>query len=110
MDEKLIKRLMTNIKCSVCGQHYDRENVRILGRYTDLWFVSVHCPSCQNQGLVAAVLKEGETIELVTDLTEDEYMKFGNTATVDADDVLEVHDFLKYFDGDFARVFMEGAG
>jgi transcription elongation factor Elf1 len=110
MDDKLIKRLMTNIKCSVCGEHYDGENVRILGRYTDLWFVSVHCPNCQNQGLVAAVLKEGESIELVTDLTEDEYMKFGNTATVDADDVLEVHDFLKDFDGDFARVFMEGAG
>jgi hypothetical protein len=110
MDDKLIKRLMTNVKCSVCGEHFGGENVRILGRYTDLWFVSVYCPSCHNQGLVAAVLKEGEPIEVVTDLTEDEYMKFGNTALVDADDVLGVHDFLKDFDGDFTRVFMEGAG
>lgn len=110
MDERLIKRLITNIKCSVCGGRYDEENVRVLGRYTDLWFLSVYCPTCKTQGLVAAVLNEEETPELVTDLTEGEYEKFREMAAVGVDDVLELHNFLKGFDGDFSRLFSEQAG
>jgi len=105
MDERLIKRLITNIKCSVCGERYDGENVRFLGRYTDLWFLSVYCPTCQTQGLVAAVLNEEETPELVTDLNEGEYEKFSEMAAVVADDVLDLHNFLKEFNGDFSRLF-----
>ena len=105
MDERLIKRLITNIKCSVCGGRYDEENVRVLGRYTDLWFLSVYCPTCKTQGLVAAVLNEEETPEQVTDLTEGEYEKFREMAAVGADDVLDLHNFLKGFDGDFSRLF-----
>ncbi|MCK4963534.1 MAG: hypothetical protein KAS54_00515 [Dehalococcoidia bacterium] len=110
MDERLIKRLMTIISCSVCGERYEGENVRVLGRYTDLWFLSVYCTNCHSQSLVAAVLKDGKHPELVTDLTEEEYTKFREMAVVGADDVLDLHDFLKDFDGDFSRVFSEEAG
>ena len=109
MDERLIKRLITNIKCSVCGERYDGEYVRVLGRYTDLWFLSVYCPTCKTQGLVAAVLNEEETPELVNDLTEGEYDKFSEMAAVEADDVLDLHNFLKWFNGDFSRLFLEEA-
>ena len=105
MDERLIKRLITSIKCSVCGGQYDEEDVRVLGRYTDLWFLSVCCPTCKTQGLVAAVLNEEETPEQVTDLTEGEYEKFREMAAVGADDVLDLRNFLKGFDGDFSRLF-----
>ena len=83
---------------------------RILGRYTDLWFLSVFCVGCQSQGLVAAVLKEGNIPEVVTDFTEEEYNKFCEMAIVGADDVLDLHNYLKDFDGDFSRVFSEETG
>ncbi len=105
MDERLIKRLMMAVRCGVCGERYEGENVRILGRYSDLWFLSVYCPGCHSQGLVAAVLKEGKLPELVTDLAEEEYAKFREIAVVDADDMLDLHNFLKEFDGDFSRIF-----
>ncbi|MFQ5925237.1 MAG: hypothetical protein ACE5IE_04505 [Dehalococcoidia bacterium] len=107
MDEQFIKRLITTIKCGVCGHHYEGSNVRILGHHDDLWFLSVFCPACRSQGLMAAVLKEGRLPELVTDLTEEEYARFCSLVAVGADDVLDVHNFLRDFDGDFSRLFSE---
>lgn len=110
MDERLIKRLMTIITCSVCGKRYEGENVRILGRYTDLWFLSVYCTNCHSQSLVAAVLRDGKYPELVTDLTEEEYTKYREMAVVDADDVLDLHNFLREFNGDFSHLFLKEKG
>jgi len=105
MEEKLIKRFMTSIKCTVCGQHYRVDNVSVLGHQEDLWFMSVFCPDCQTRCLVAAVVKEGEKPEVITDLTGAELDKFREMDRLTADEVLDMHRFLKDFDGDFARLF-----
>ncbi len=107
MDEGLIKRLIANIKCGICGQLYEGGNVRILGHRDDLWFLSVFCSACRSQGLVAAVIKEGQLPQLITDLTEAEQAKFRELEPVDADDLLDLHKFLREFDGDFAHLFTE---
>ncbi len=107
MDEGLIKRLIATIKCGICGQPYKGKNVRILGHRDDLWFLSVFCPACGSQGLVAAVIKEGQLPHLITDLTEAEQAKFRELEPVDADDLLDIHNFLRSFEGDFARLFSE---
>ena len=108
MDEGLIKRLITTIKCGICGRLYEGGNVRILGHRDDLWFLSVFCPACRSQGLVAAVIKEGQLPQLITDLTEADQAKFRELGSVDADDLLDIHTFLREFDGDFAQLFSEG--
>jgi hypothetical protein len=107
MDEGLIKRLIATIKCGICGQHYEGGNVRILGHRDDLWFLSVFCSACRSQGLVAAVIKEGQLPQLITDLTETEQAKFRELEPVDADDLLDIHWFLRDFDGDFDHLFSQ---
>ena len=107
MEEKLIKRFMTSIKCSVCGQHYEVDNVRVLGHQEDLWFLSVCCSACQTQSLVAAVIKEGKAPKVTTDLTEAELDKFKEMEKLTADEALDIHSFLKDFDGDFSRLFSQ---
>jgi len=107
MEEKLIKRFMTSIKCSVCGQRYDVDNVNVLGHQEDLWFLSVFCPACQTQCLVAAVIKEGKAPKVATDLTEAELDKFKKIDKLTADEALDMHSFLKDFDGDFSRLFCQ---
>ncbi|GAI74803.1 unnamed protein product [marine sediment metagenome] len=42
--------------------------------------------------------------EAVTDLTEAELDKFGDNV-IEADDVLNMYDFLNDFDGDFSQLF-----
>ncbi|MDI6815218.1 MAG: hypothetical protein QMC90_03980 [Dehalococcoidales bacterium] len=98
---------MASIKCGVCGQRYEVDNIDVLGHHEDLWFLRVFCSTCRAQCLVAAVIKEGRVPEVITDLTEAELDKFKNVAKVSADEVLEMHDFLKDFDGDFSRLFSQ---
>ena len=105
MKERLIKRLMTSIKCDSCGQYYEMSNIDVLGNNSDLWFLKALCSSCHRQCLVAAVIRESRTPEVITDLTGTEPDRFLNVGVVDVDDVLNMHKFLKDFDGDFSCLF-----
>jgi len=105
MEERLLKRLMTSIKCSFCGQQYEAANIEVLEHSEELWFLRVLCSVCHTQCLVAAVIREDKMPEVVTDLTEAEQDKFAAVDVVRADDLLNIHNFLKDFDGDFSRLF-----
>ncbi len=105
MEENLIKRFMTSIKCSACGLRYEVDNVKVLGHQGDLWFLSVSYSACQTQCLVAAVIKESKRPEIITDLAEAEWDKFKKIDKLTADEVLDMHSFLKGFDGDFSQLF-----
>ncbi len=107
VEENLIKRLMTSIKCGVCGQRYDVDNIDVLGHREDLWFLRVVCLSCHTQALVAAVVKEDRLPEVITDLNEAELNSFRDAGVLTADDVLDMHNFLKDFDGGFFRLFSQ---
>jgi len=107
VDKSLIKRLMASIRCGVCGQCYEVVNIDVLGHHQDLWFLRVFCSACRAQCLVAAVIKEDRMPEVITDLTEAELDKFRNAGVLSADDVLEMHDFLKDFDGDFSQLLSQ---
>ena len=105
MEEGLIKRLMASIKCGVCGQHYKEDDVDVLGHQEDLWFLTANCSGCHTRCLVAAVIKEDRVPEVITDLTAAELETFKKVDVLTADDVLNMHNFLKGFDGDFSRLF-----
>lgn len=104
MEESIIKRLIASIKCSACDRHYGTDNINILGHQGELWFLGVSCSACHSQYLVAAIIKE-EVARLVTDLTEAELDKFRDTGVPTADEMLDMHNFLKDFNGDFSRLF-----
>ena len=103
MEERLIKRLMASMKCESCGQHYEVYNIDVLGHREDLWFLRVHCSACHTQCLVAAIVKEIRMSEVVTDLSEFELYEFKDNV-IEIDDVLNMHNFLKDFDGNFSRL------
>jgi len=103
MEERLIKRLMASMKCESCGQHYEVYNIDVLGHREDLWFLRVHCSACHTQCLVAAIVKESRMSEVVTDLSEFELDEFKDNV-IEMDDVLNMHNFLKDFDGNFSRL------
>jgi len=105
VNESIIKRLMSSVKCAVCEQRYEEDGIRIIGHQEDLWFLSVFCPACHSRLLVAAVVKEDMAPEIITDLTKTEQEKFRNMDRLIANDVLDMHNFLKDFDGDFSRLF-----
>jgi len=107
VEEGFVKRLMASIKCTVCGRCYETDNISVLGHQEDLWFLRVLCSACHTRCLVAAIIKKDEAPEVITDLTQTELDKFRHMDAVTTDEVLEMHNFLKDFDGDFSRLFSQ---
>ncbi len=105
VNESIIKKLMSSIKCVVCGQRYKEDGIKILGHQEDLWFLGASCSACHTRCLVAAVIKGNMAPEVITDLTEAEQEKFRNMDRLTADEVLDMHNLLKDFDGDIPRLF-----
>ena len=104
MEERVIKRLMTTVKCSSCGHNYFARNVQIMGHHHGMWFISAYCPSCQTHYLLAAIVNK-ENTNISSDLKESEFARFKKSHAPTADDVLDMHCFLKTFQGDFAQLF-----
>jgi hypothetical protein len=107
-------------RCIVCRRPYGRKGVRILGRRDEAWLVAVTCDYCQAQGLMVATLdSEEETINLTRrtdtrpkvmyDVSYEEWLAFQEMPPISEDDVLDMHLFLKDFDGDFKKLFGKDA-
>ncbi|MBM3157020.1 MAG: hypothetical protein FJ004_07010 [Chloroflexi bacterium] len=107
MREAFLKRLFTMIKCESCGHTYRVSDIEILGHEEYIWLFNVSCGHCRTQGLVAIVVREANIEKWITDLTEAEYGSFAQAATVEINDVLDMHNFLKEFDGNFASILSD---
>ena len=105
VEENLLRKLITTIKCSLCGRHYNRGDIKVMSHKEDLWFFSAYCSTCKTRALVAIIVKNGKPPELVTELTEKELSKFVNREAVTADEVMDMHNFLKHYSGDFKELF-----
>lgn len=106
-EHDFVRQLIANIRCVVCSQKYGESDVFVMGRQDDVWMLMVSCPHCQTQGIILAMVKEDEQIEVITDLTPEELRRMEQMPAIDVDDVLDVHRFLRDFDGDFRELFKE---
>lgn len=124
--ERLIKRLFMEQTCQHCGSAFQAEDVHVLARRRELWLVMVTCQHCQqksnyvvrspyqargtrytagyriSQPLPESSLPAAE--EMAARLADEPPV---SSLPVSADDVLEMHLFLKDFDGDFRRLFKD---
>ena len=70
MEESLVKRMISSIRCGSCGKNYDDGHIEIIEHRDELWFLRVICPACHVRCLVAAIIRDDSRAEVVTDLTE----------------------------------------
>jgi hypothetical protein len=105
VDEQVVRRLMTSLKCRQCGGQYGSGNIQVLGHRKELWFLSVYCPHCQNEGLLALSVRQNRSPQPVTDLTPQEINRYAQLPPISADEVLDMYLFLRDFDGDFLTAF-----
>jgi hypothetical protein len=95
------------IKCESCGHTYQVTDIEVIGHEDSIWLFNVSCSHCETQGLVAIVVREANIEKIATDLTEAEYDRFAHAALVEINDVLDMHNYLKEFSGDFAGLLSE---
>lgn len=76
-----------------------------MARYEKLWVVSAHCSSCEKVQVFWVSLQRG--IELAPqEMSEGERERLQAMPAIIPDDVLEMHEFLSGFDGDFQGLFV----
>jgi hypothetical protein len=117
--EKQIKRIVLDRmeRCSVCHRGFEPDDVHVLSRKSDMWMLMVSCSECHARNFVAAVIGDGdaeeaqlalrrlgeEHIRAKQDIESESDEDLGEPVSID--DVLELHEFLQGFDGDFKALF-----
>ncbi|MGH2533985.1 MAG: hypothetical protein ACRDJW_17000 [Thermomicrobiales bacterium] len=116
--ERQIKRIVLDRmdRCSVCHREYGPDDVHVLAKKPDMWMMVVRCTECHARSFVAAVLNDGDPDEarlalrqLTTEASSEVFHEAATEAVtgppVSAIDVLNIHEFLEEFDGDFRSLF-----
>ena len=118
--EKQIKRIVLNRmeRCSVCHNEFASDDIQVVSRRDDMWMMVVTCNECHGRNFVAAVLGDGDPDAAQMALRKlseggrngldipgigEPTVAAGPPVTVD--DVIDMHEFLNGFDGDFTRLF-----
>jgi hypothetical protein len=55
--------------------------------------------------MLTAVINDKNNPDIVSDLTDEEFTKFKDAGAPNTNDVLDMHAYLKDFDGDFSGLF-----
>jgi hypothetical protein len=97
---ELLKQIVARVPCSVCSQPFDLDDIHVLGQRGDVWMLAVHCTNCDTRGLVFAQMEVEELITYESELEPDEQEWFESLPPIGVDDVLDVHRFLRDFEGD----------
>ena len=105
--EERVKRLILSAvsRCGACRRRYHLENFAIVGHREHLWMVTVVCERCHTQGFITAVI-EGHDLaaqEASGGSLAAEHAPAADPVT--ADDLLDIHEFLDEFDGNFVTLF-----
>ena len=119
--EKQIKRIVLDRmeRCTVCHRGFEPDDVHVLSRKSDMWMLMVSCGECQARNFVAAVIGDGdaeeaqlalrrlgeEHVRTKADIEPEDEVVSGEPVSVD--DVIEIHQFLQGFDGDFKALFRQ---
>lgn len=114
-------------RCVVCHRHYELTDITSVQRKPGVWTLMAECEQCHSRNYIAAVTNDGsaedamlevrslteramQDVSLRTlhpeEILEAEVPPQGDP--VSAVDVLEMHEFLADFDGDFANLFRSG--
>ncbi len=110
MRQAFIRHLVANLQCVSCGERYTRNDIYVLGHHEDVWVSAVVCNHCGTQGLVFATLREGNQFEFAARSDADELAALQQLPPLSVDDVLDMHAFLRGFDGDMQTLFQKIKG
>lgn len=110
--QKMIEWLAVILRCPICGNKYSADRTSIIeareGGFYDNSSMLVHtdCERCKSS-VVFSISVDGPevfSVGVVTDLTSKDAKKFREAAAISADELIEFHNFLQDFNGDFETV------
>jgi hypothetical protein len=101
-----LRTQLSAFSCSACGRSYRPSQIRVLAQREELFFVRLSCRGCGTNSVAIVTIHVDETDEARLDAGElEETLDEPREPAVSGDDVLEMHFFLREFDGDFQGLF-----
>lgn len=106
---EVVRGLMTQVECRHCGGRFETPDIKVISHQKNVWFLKASCRRCQKASLTVAFI--GEIVQPgASDLGKTEKKRFKHYPVTSGDDLLDMHRFLRGFDGDFAHLFGEKNG
>jgi len=100
-----INNLDNLAKCPICNKKYGQTKLLILGEEANKTTLHVTCENCKISSLV--FISSGKmgivSLGMLTDLTREEAKNLFNNEEISADNVIEVHEYLKNFKGEMSE-------
>jgi hypothetical protein len=103
--QKVICKAFSSVECELCGQHYEAANISFMGHRNGWWFLSLYCSVCKRNRSAVVGVGKGQPTQVIIEPAGADTGEL--SAPIDFDDVLDMHIFLKDFDGDFRSLFCE---
>jgi hypothetical protein len=100
MEDKLFDLLSDNptliTYCPVCNLRYQPLEGRVIDEVNNAHLVYIQCRHCKSSVLALVVVNDLglSSVGIVTDLIGDDIIKFKSEKSIEADDVIEIHQLL----------------
>lgn len=94
----IIEHLKKKLKCPKCRTFYKNRDIFILGTAQNEALFHLRCPACQGHILATVVIGHNKDTAPTFTISSPE-------KTVSQNDILDMHNFLKKFNGDFSQHF-----
>jgi transcription elongation factor Elf1 len=115
-----LRTQLTSFTCPACGRRYRGSKIRLLAERDGLFFVDLDCARCGSHTVAIVTVEIDDATASITDISDltlstdalPEHLGEdlpAHAALVTPDDVLEMHEFLTAFNGDFGGLFGQGA-
>lgn len=87
-------RIMSH--CPLCESRYRSFEAMVLDERGDAHLIYIQCRSCNGSVIALVCFDEGgvNSVGMVTELTKEEVMKYGEAEAVGADDVIDAYQFF----------------
>jgi hypothetical protein len=100
-----INNLDNLAKCPICSKKYGQTKILVLEEEMDKTTLHVTCENCKISSLV--FISSGKmgivSLGMLTDLTREEARNLFKNEEISADNVIEVHEYLKNFKGEISE-------
>lgn len=105
---ELIEHFAGDGCCPLCGQTYRRDDIQVVREQwrAARWILSMTCHCCGTASLIKARMPQQFYVQQHPhiELTSCEQRRFAGAARLTIDDVLDMHLYLKEFQGDVRRL------
>lgn len=92
--DEFLNSFLARVRCCACGRLHPREEIQVLNRRGESWLLKVYCPTCRTRSLVVARISDEPSV------TPRESTRDQPLPPLTMDDVLDIHLFLRDFQGD----------